>query len=341
MSMELPVSSCRLPAPRRIRRAFSFTEILFAVIILGIGFIMVAGMFPVALQQAKTTSEETAGTSLARAAAAQLAQILSDSADPAGATAMLRSNAIPTADVVSGDDAKRPPVRFYSAPASGKQIWDNIRGGIIQSDDPRLAWTVLYRREGNPVDPYAAQGNWAPYAQIFIFCMQSRIQDVFTPADAGPAVAPTPNLVPRLVSVAIENDVITAGGADLIDIQGPEADAAIEGAYIVIADDKLANPNRGIMNGRIYKLGLRRNDLDGNATIFGMTANRVYELLLGSDFSPDPGNDTILGTADDITAVGHGSPVVAYIIGRGKNGASYEGTSMAINAYMTYVRVKP
>ena len=33
------------------RSAFSFIEIMFAVIILGIGFIMIAAVFPVAIQQ--------------------------------------------------------------------------------------------------------------------------------------------------------------------------------------------------------------------------------------------------------------------------------------------------
>ena len=35
-------------------RGFSFTEVLFAVIILGIGFIMIAAIFPVALMQSPT-----------------------------------------------------------------------------------------------------------------------------------------------------------------------------------------------------------------------------------------------------------------------------------------------
>ena len=37
----------RTPNPL-FRRGFTFTEVMFAVILLGIGFIMLAGMFPVA-----------------------------------------------------------------------------------------------------------------------------------------------------------------------------------------------------------------------------------------------------------------------------------------------------
>src|SRR5215218_4301657 len=50
------------------RRGFSFTEVLFAVMILGIGFIMVAAMFPVAIQQTRTTAEEGNAAAVARGA---------------------------------------------------------------------------------------------------------------------------------------------------------------------------------------------------------------------------------------------------------------------------------
>lgn len=52
--------------PRWRRGGFSFTEILFAVMILGIGFIMVAAMFPVAIRQTEAGSQETAAAATAR-----------------------------------------------------------------------------------------------------------------------------------------------------------------------------------------------------------------------------------------------------------------------------------
>lgn len=57
----------RLSARRR-RGGFSFTEILFAVMILGIGFIMVAAMFPVAIHQTEATTQETITASVGRQA---------------------------------------------------------------------------------------------------------------------------------------------------------------------------------------------------------------------------------------------------------------------------------
>jgi hypothetical protein len=80
-----------------MRRAFSFTEILFAVMILGIGFIMVAAMFPVAIQQTQATNDETVAASVGRIGTSymqQLAQIrvVPSLTDPMVGHAMLAAN---------------------------------------------------------------------------------------------------------------------------------------------------------------------------------------------------------------------------------------------------------
>src|SRR3954447_3754988 len=56
----------------RRRLGFAFTEVLFAVMVLGIGFIMIAAMFPVTINQTKSTMEESIGASMARGALAYL-----------------------------------------------------------------------------------------------------------------------------------------------------------------------------------------------------------------------------------------------------------------------------
>src|SRR5947209_20589155 len=60
---------------RTMRRAFSFAEILFTVMILGIGFIMVAAIFPVAIKQTGQTGEEGVASSIAREAMGTLTSI--------------------------------------------------------------------------------------------------------------------------------------------------------------------------------------------------------------------------------------------------------------------------
>src|SRR5687767_9279488 len=58
------------------RRGFTFTEVMFAIILLGIGFIMLAGMFPVAIQQTQTNVEESNASVLVQAAARYLEESL-------------------------------------------------------------------------------------------------------------------------------------------------------------------------------------------------------------------------------------------------------------------------
>src|SRR5947207_8516189 len=62
----------------RIRAGYSFTEVLFAVMVLGIGFIMIAAMFPVTIRQTQTTMEETQAANMAKEAMATLQQIATD-----------------------------------------------------------------------------------------------------------------------------------------------------------------------------------------------------------------------------------------------------------------------
>src|SRR5688500_12107880 len=65
------MTDCRpesLNRPLAHRRGFSFAEVMCAVIIWGIGFIMVAALFPVAIQQTKLTVDESAAASIARGA---------------------------------------------------------------------------------------------------------------------------------------------------------------------------------------------------------------------------------------------------------------------------------
>jgi type II secretory pathway pseudopilin PulG len=50
----------------RLRAGYSFPEVMFAVVVLGIGFIMLAAVFPVAVRQSKLTADETRAIGIAR-----------------------------------------------------------------------------------------------------------------------------------------------------------------------------------------------------------------------------------------------------------------------------------
>src|SRR3954447_18973801 len=69
-TMQLAQSSVlpRVVPSRRPRRGFAFTEILFAVMVLALGFIMIAAMFPVTIRQTQSTMEEATAANVAKGA---------------------------------------------------------------------------------------------------------------------------------------------------------------------------------------------------------------------------------------------------------------------------------
>src|SRR4051812_32414628 len=71
----------RRPA-RRPRRGFAFTEILFAVMVLALGFIMIAAMFPVTIRQTQSTMEEATAASVAKGAMDYLQTVATDKMFP-------------------------------------------------------------------------------------------------------------------------------------------------------------------------------------------------------------------------------------------------------------------
>src|ERR1700722_9619763 len=73
------VEIVEIPFRKSPRRGFSFVEILFAVMILGIGFILIAGVFPVAINQTQANGDETIAATTARQGAAVIASMANTS----------------------------------------------------------------------------------------------------------------------------------------------------------------------------------------------------------------------------------------------------------------------
>lgn len=125
---------------------FSFIEILFAIAILGVGFIMIAGVFPVAIQQTKMTQEEA------------MAQLVGQAAD----TLLISSfTTIPEMNGAPGH--------------TGGWNWNvlllaNINGSRISSANPRYAWIPFYQFDtGTPMS-----------AQFIPIVVESRNTAAFT-----------------------------------------------------------------------------------------------------------------------------------------------------------------
>ena len=59
---------------RRQPAGFTFTEVLFAMMIMGIGFIMLAAMFPVAVRQVQASVEDASGAAVGQSAVRMIGQ---------------------------------------------------------------------------------------------------------------------------------------------------------------------------------------------------------------------------------------------------------------------------
>lgn len=269
---------------------FNFAEVLFAVMILGIGFIMIAAIFPVALLQTKSTMEETAATSVSRGGFGYV-----------GASA---SNV--TMPPVPATDGKVVPVKV------GTPLWDAMKGNIVLPADPRYGAAVFYRRlPGQPI------------AQVTVIPTFSRNQGNYQKANPDYAFAPQP------VAIAITGNRATIGGAG--------AASAVEGAYIIVADDGITDPptsvikNAGRINGHVFRLAAQ-------------TTGSAWDLMPGWDFPGYPGGEELWdrGMIFSLPAA------TGYIVGRGLTdpslapgaGNAVEGNAQDLAAYTTFVLIR-
>ena len=126
--------------------------------ILGIGFIMVAAVFPVALKQTEETAEETTAASVAHSGASYLQRFASANNFPATNGKVVNIGVAGT--------------------SIGVPFWQSVSGNLILSTDTRYAWIPFYSR---PVVNQVA----ASYAQVTIIAVQCRNGN-FTASDLVP-----------------------------------------------------------------------------------------------------------------------------------------------------------
>jgi len=195
--------------------------------ILGIGFIMIAGIFPVAISQTASSQEETAGAASVRGAVAVVSGLPNI------------ASVIPSNGIV---------VRLEDATATTPGLWSQMKGNQILQD-PRYGWVTLLRRM--PQD-YRLQP--AQVAQLIVIPVKVRNRSNFDPNSlfdlkqtnaAGPTAFA--NLMPLAVKVTLQNGVGTGGGDRITINSGTGAGAAVPGAVIVISTGNTA--------GRIYRIG--------------------------------------------------------------------------------------
>jgi hypothetical protein len=249
------------PRPRSGGRAgLTFLEVMFAVAILGVGFIMVSAMFPVAIKQTQATAEETVAASVGPSGIRMIQGVATD------------ANMPPTGPAGS-------PGAFVDLRTGAPAVWNAVRTSMVNSFDARYAWVPLYRRD------YGDN-----FATVAVIVVQSRLQNQYVvgrdvyrqPSDAAstPAV-----LEPKSVSLSFTANVTAP---DRVSVSGGGADAVATGAYLVVAQDG-AGTGRG--NGRIVRVG---NQVGGAGNTWELMPG---DDLKGGTYAPSSGTGYVVGRA--------------------------------------------
>lgn len=253
-------------APNRLRhRGMNFAEVLFAVMILGIGFIMVAAIFPVAIQQSRSSVEETISVGIAKSALATIEVNATEANLPA------TDEDGPPADLDNAVIAPFGPTSPAGQP--GDAIWKVIKGDTISRLDERFGFAALYRRVPTQ-----------KVAQVFIIPMQVQNRSRYN-SDPSTGDIPRETFVPLRVNVTLYDN--GAFGDRLVFDPADHYNAAAEGAVVIIGG---ASGSAKHLNGRILRLGRRIDpmtwELDVSSGIDATYPSPIPAYLVGRGIDP-------------------------------------------------------
>jgi prepilin-type N-terminal cleavage/methylation domain-containing protein len=161
---------------------FTFIEVLFAVIILGIGFIMIAGVFPVAIQQTAVVTSETQGSLITRDAIRRIQDI-------ADAPISTGTQNYPPSTSTTSYSLFQPT--NGTVQAFSPNIMQALGSDCFYSSDRRFGWAGFYRRDSTT----------SPFAQIFIVALQNpnfpNYTTLYQPGETT-AISPAPPIPPTV-----------------------------------------------------------------------------------------------------------------------------------------------
>jgi type II secretory pathway pseudopilin PulG len=280
------------------RSGFSFIEVLFAVIILGIGFIMIAALFPVAIQQSTSISNETAGQLVCRDAI----RMISQAASAQGGSALFPST-------IQGTNTTGSVMPFPYTPGANT-LYQALGPNAFFSADKRYGWVGFYRRDSAT----------SPYAQVFVIALQNPNfpNYVVTGQPAGSLVttgvvpppippsqynAPPPTAPSYVVSLSLYTKDGVSTEADLSTNSSPSPFNACTGAFLLIAHDPGDSGLKraeGTMTGQILRLGTEIDTTGSN-----------------NQFLAQPGMDANNSNGDSFEfGVSSSTSMTCYVIGR-------------------------
>jgi type II secretory pathway pseudopilin PulG len=151
-NLPLALATCTSPG-------FTFIEVLFAVILLGIGFIMIAGVFPVAIQQTAAVSDETQGTAIARDAIKKIQAV----ADSMGSNALFPATGSIAAPQVWAITTNPASNNMLTTPGNNNGLMAALGADSFFTADHRYGWVGFYRRDSIT----------SPFAQVYVIALQN------------------------------------------------------------------------------------------------------------------------------------------------------------------------
>jgi hypothetical protein len=307
------ISDCRIELRQhwsgRRRGGFTFTEVLFAVMLLGIGFIMVAAIFPVAIQQSQANREDAMGVILAKRGAKIIESIGFRQQELSARGPNDSSNVLDRYDgrVYAFDNG--------AGPAAGR--FDRIIGNLVDRSDARYAWVPLgYKLAPWPTAVVLPNIREPAFCEVYLVGVASRNKAAYDDKDMN---LKSYTFQPKVCTFFLtegnnDADTITftqnAGGCSPADY-----DFAAEGAYVIVADDQVPNtdPKWRQANGRMYRLGVRRTDKGKGVWELAPGKDMTYAVLPDGTYNDNANENIPPRKVGDSPS---GNPAIGFMIGR-------------------------
>ncbi|MGD0389437.1 MAG: hypothetical protein ABSC42_10835 [Tepidisphaeraceae bacterium] len=270
--------------------AFTFIEVLFAVILLGIGFIMIAGVFPVAIQQTAAVSDETQGTLLAHDAIKKIQAVADGMVNGTASTLTLfPATGTSAAPQVWAITTSSPPTYIMTTPFTG--LMAALGADSFFTADHRYGWVGFYRRDSIT----------NPFAQVYVIALQNpNFANYLYPVPSsgqttisGPVPPPVPPstygyspISPPTAATSIQASFYyNTDGTTTVVLAYPTGQASpngTTGAYVLVATSGTSN-----MVGRFFRLGNVSAVTPGSTPPSGLY--QTFVLQSGSDITPADG----------------------------------------------------
>ena len=344
-----PVST---PSTRARRQGFTFLEVLFAIMILGIGFILVAAMFPAAIKQTQSTVEDSYASAVSLNTHRKFVELAKNQIPVVQPLPPLPQ--IPPTYVLDknmeASGANPGESKVYSigdrrmTANHRTNLWTAAGGSQLVESDPRYACVPFYRRER---DYNSTPPNLLGAADVQMFFVPVRVRNkpeydlsdlLTTTTGLRTKGTPMANLEPTLFNIQV--NVPSAGSPPIITLNGAydlnrvigdpgssakpvtEDTPAANGAYVIISDCKKPNAFR---NGQIYRLGSRVLPIDASKP-------PQYYIAPDSQGASDVYQSGFTGYSGD-----------AFIVGRGistQPGSFFDGPPQDLGVIPAPIRVR-